>query len=85
MFDYFWTHAIISDEIHEGIISNCNFTEAGTITDTCAEYTSQAFAAKSNIFFYDIYAPLCSPFSNSTPSVRFNLNADILGKIFAWN
>ena len=73
MFDYFWTHAIISDEIHDGIISNCNFTEAGTITQACAKYQSQAYAAKSNIYFYDIYAPLCSQFSNSTPSVRYCL------------
>lgn len=69
MYDFFWTHAIISDEIHDGIISNCNFTEAGTITEACAKYQSQAFAAKSNIYFYDIYAPLCSKFSNSTPSI----------------
>nr|KAJ0186981.1 hypothetical protein LSAT_V11C900500220 [Lactuca sativa] len=69
LFDYFWTHAIISDEIHEGIISNCNFTEAGTITGACNHYQMQAFAAKSNINFYDIYAPLCSPSSNSTRSI----------------
>nr|XP_043630692.1 serine carboxypeptidase 1-like [Erigeron canadensis] len=69
MFDYFWTHAIISDEIHNGIISNCNFSEGATITDTCDDYMGQAFAAKSNIFPYDIFAPLCSPFSNSTPSI----------------
>ncbi|KAJ0935738.1 putative carboxypeptidase D [Helianthus annuus] len=69
MYDYFWTHAIISDEIHEGIISNCNFSEGATITDACNDYENQAFAAKSNVYFYDIYAPLCSPFSNSTPSI----------------
>ncbi|CAI9304092.1 unnamed protein product [Lactuca saligna] len=69
MYDYFWSHAIISDEIHEGIISNCNFSEAGTITEACEDYLSQAKAARSNIYFYDIYAPLCSSSSNSTPSI----------------
>ncbi|GJV28185.1 serine carboxypeptidase II-3-like protein, partial [Tanacetum coccineum] len=69
MYDYFWTHAIISDEIHKGIVSNCNFSEAGTITDACLDYQLQAIAARSNIYSYDIYAPLCSPFSNSTPSI----------------
>ncbi|KAL8264604.1 hypothetical protein R6Q59_022734 [Mikania micrantha] len=69
LYDYFWTHAIISDEIHEGIISNCNFSEGATITDACIDYQYQAYAAKSNIFFYDIYAPLCSPFNTSTPSI----------------
>ncbi|KAL7585867.1 hypothetical protein Lser_V15G45801 [Lactuca serriola] len=70
MYDYFWSHAIISDEIHEGILSNCNFSEAaGTITETCEDYLSQAKAARSNIYFYDIYAPLCSSSSNTTPSI----------------
>ncbi|KAK9077275.1 hypothetical protein SSX86_005612 [Deinandra increscens subsp. villosa] len=69
MYDYFWSHAIISDEIHEGIISNCNFTEAGNITTACDDYQGQARAARSNIYFYDIYAPLCSSSSNSTPSI----------------
>ncbi|KAK9077274.1 hypothetical protein SSX86_005611 [Deinandra increscens subsp. villosa] len=69
MYDYFWTHAIISDEIHKGIIKHCNFSEGATITDACSDYQYQAYVAQSNIFFYDIYTPLCSPFSNSTPSI----------------
>ncbi|KAI3755525.1 hypothetical protein L1987_55328 [Smallanthus sonchifolius] len=69
MFDYLWTHVIISDEIHEGIMSNCNFSEGTIITDACNDYQNQAHAAKSNIILYGIYAPLCSPFSNSTPSI----------------
>ncbi|KAF5814413.1 putative carboxypeptidase D [Helianthus annuus] len=69
IFDYFWSHAIISDEIHDGIISNCNFSEGATLTDACEDYQIKARVAKSNIFFFDIYTPLCSPFSNSTPSI----------------
>ncbi|KAJ0630389.1 putative carboxypeptidase D [Helianthus annuus] len=69
MFDYFWTHAIISDEIHEGIISNCNFSMGAATTKACLDYQMQAYSAKSNIYFYDIYTPLCSPFSSSTPSI----------------
>ncbi|MFS7920572.1 putative carboxypeptidase D [Helianthus anomalus] len=69
MYDYFWTHAIISDEIHQGIISNCNFSEGANITGECNYYQSEALTAKSSIYFYDIYAPLCSTFSNSTPSI----------------
>ncbi|XP_076940713.1 serine carboxypeptidase 1-like isoform X2 [Bidens hawaiensis] len=68
-FDYFWTHAIISDEIHKGIKSNCNFSESANTTDACLDYQYQAYTALSNIYFYDIYTPLCSPFSNSTPSI----------------
>lgn len=69
MFNFFWTHALISDEIYEGIVSNCNFSEGATITQSCDDYASQAYGAFSNIYFYDIYAPLCSAYSNSTPSV----------------
>ncbi|KAI3773679.1 hypothetical protein L1987_48209 [Smallanthus sonchifolius] len=42
---------------------------AGTITEACDDHEGQAKAARSNIFFYDIYAPLCSSSSNSTPSI----------------
>ncbi|KAJ0801322.1 putative carboxypeptidase D [Helianthus annuus] len=69
IFDYFWSHAIISDELHQGIVSSCNFSEGATITDACEDYQIKARVAKSNIFFFDIYTPLCSPFSNSTPSI----------------
>ncbi|XP_071729974.1 serine carboxypeptidase 1-like [Rutidosis leptorrhynchoides] len=72
MFEFFWTHALISDKIHDGIISNCNFSQGAVETESCDDYTSQAFDAFSNIYFYDIYAPLCSPYSNSTPSVNFD-------------
>ncbi|KAK2991488.1 hypothetical protein RJ640_016523, partial [Escallonia rubra] len=68
MYDYFWSHAIISDEIHNGITLNCNFTSDATVSDACEDYESQADVARANIFFYDIYAPLCSSSSNTSPS-----------------
>ncbi|CAI9765557.1 unnamed protein product [Fraxinus pennsylvanica] len=64
-YDHFWTSALISDEIHEGIISNCNFSSEVTISDVCEKYTDQADEAIGNIFIYDIYAPLCSSSSNA--------------------
>ncbi|KAK3024529.1 hypothetical protein RJ639_043721 [Escallonia herrerae] len=69
MYDYFWSHAIISDEIHDGITLNCNFTSDATVSDACEAYENQADAARANTFFYDIYAPLCSSSSNTTPSI----------------
>ncbi|MFS7920569.1 putative carboxypeptidase D [Helianthus anomalus] len=65
-YEFFWTHAIISDEIHEGIVSNCNFSEGGIITDACNDYQNRALAAMSNIFPFHIYYPLCPLISNST-------------------
>lgn len=67
-FDHFWTSALNSDETHQGIVENCNFTSDATISDVCNDYQDKAFNEIGNIFIYDIYAPLCG--SNSTaPSV----------------
>ena len=57
IFDFFWSHALISDEIHEGIVLNCNFSSEGSASDTCRDYISEAFEAKGNVFL-DIYTPL---------------------------
>ncbi|CAI9769923.1 unnamed protein product [Fraxinus pennsylvanica] len=67
-YDHFWTSALISDEIHEGIISNCNFSSEAKVSEVCQDYTYQADEATGNIFIYDIYAPLCSSSSNA-PSI----------------
>ncbi|KAI3448095.1 hypothetical protein Pfo_004760 [Paulownia fortunei] len=68
VYDYYWTHALISDEIHEGIVENCNFSLGATLSEACQDYTAQAHEAKGNVFPYDIYAPLCSTSSNA-PSI----------------
>ncbi|KAG6406553.1 hypothetical protein SASPL_134157 [Salvia splendens] len=62
-YDYYWSHALISDESHDGIIKYCNFS-APEISDKCEQALDQADDEIGNIFGYDIYAPLCS--SNST-------------------
>ncbi|KAL3515254.1 hypothetical protein ACH5RR_022156 [Cinchona calisaya] len=59
-YDYYWTHALISDEIHQGIVSNCNFSSGASDSDNCQKYTNQADAVLGNIDDYNIYAPLCS-------------------------
>ncbi|XP_052194323.1 serine carboxypeptidase II-3-like [Diospyros lotus] len=67
IFDFFWSHALISDEIHERIVSNSNFSSQGSVSDTCNDYVSEAFEAKANVFFFDIYIPLCSPLASNSP------------------
>lgn len=65
MYDYLWTHAIISDQIHDGIVSNCNFTSSGsTTTEDCIQYTDEADTISNTIDPYGIYAPFCT---SSTP------------------
>ncbi|CAL5378749.1 unnamed protein product [Camellia sinensis] len=67
--DFFWTHALISDEIYEGIVANCNFSSDANISLTCQDYLAQAGAAGGNIYPYDIYASLCLPSSSNAPPV----------------
>uniref|UniRef100_A0A5B7BLL3 Carboxypeptidase n=1 Tax=Davidia involucrata TaxID=16924 RepID=A0A5B7BLL3_DAVIN len=66
--DYYWTHALISDEIYTGIVSNCNFSSSNSVSRICEEYLDQAGEATGNIYPYDIYAPLCS-FSSDSNSI----------------
>ncbi|XP_057493017.1 serine carboxypeptidase 1-like [Actinidia eriantha] len=77
MYDFFWTHALISDEIHDGIVTNCNFSSPATVTDACNQYRIQATVARGKIFIYDIYAPLCNTTaSNSSPVSGFDPCSD---------
>ncbi|RWR90012.1 serine carboxypeptidase ii-3 [Cinnamomum micranthum f. kanehirae] len=59
-YDFYWTHALIPDEIHQGIISNCNFTPGAPDSSACYDYQNQADDAMGNIFLYNIYAPFCT-------------------------
>ncbi|XVE49169.1 hypothetical protein DITRI_Ditri01bG0060700 [Diplodiscus trichospermus] len=63
MYDFFWTHALISDEVHEGITSSCNFSSPKNSED-CDHYDGEVGKHLSNIDIYNIYAPLC--LSNKT-------------------
>lgn len=65
-FNYVWSHALLSDEIYEGIMENCNFSSAGNLSDTCISYEEQLGDAEGNFFPYNIYAPWCSSSSNSS-------------------
>ncbi|KAL3538893.1 hypothetical protein ACH5RR_002259 [Cinchona calisaya] len=67
MYDFFWSHSLISDEIHDNIVSNCNFSSESTVSDACNGYVAEADNMRGDIFIYDIYAPWCS--SPSTPPI----------------
>ncbi|PIN20449.1 Carboxypeptidase D [Handroanthus impetiginosus] len=68
LYDYFWTHALMSDEHHDEILKNCNFSSMASTSQKCEESMNAADGDRGNVFFYDIYAPLCG--SNSTaPSI----------------
>ncbi|KAK1358819.1 Carboxypeptidase [Heracleum sosnowskyi] len=69
--DYYWSHALISDEVHEGIILNCNFSANANISKACETYLNQAIRI-GYIFPYDIYAPLCGSSSGSPSTSGFD-------------
>ncbi|KAK4401623.1 Serine carboxypeptidase II-3 [Sesamum angolense] len=89
-YDHFWTSALISDETHQGIIENCNFSSDASVSGICNEYQDKADSEAGNIFIYDIYAPLCGSSSTSpspilnTPEVQKALHANVTGLPGPW-
>ncbi|KAK9220211.1 hypothetical protein WN943_008859 [Citrus x changshan-huyou] len=58
--DFYWTHALMPDEIYHGLTSSCNFASLNSSDKVCLEFIDQGDAAAGNIYSYDIYAPLCN-------------------------
>ncbi|XP_028105550.1 serine carboxypeptidase-like 40, partial [Camellia sinensis] len=62
MFDYFASHAVISDQTSYKIRKYCNFSpNATTQSNEC--YAATGEADIGNIDIYNIYAPLCTSFN----------------------
>uniref|UniRef100_A0A0E0LP94 Carboxypeptidase n=1 Tax=Oryza punctata TaxID=4537 RepID=A0A0E0LP94_ORYPU len=59
MYDFFWTHALISDEANDGITKHCNFTDGAAANQLCDDATSLADECLQDIDIYNIYAPNC--------------------------
>lgn len=71
MYDYYWTHALNSDETNAGINKYCGYA-SGNSSAKCFHYQSQAGSEYGEIDIYNIYAPLCDDTTqkpNSTGSV----------------
>lgn len=64
--DYFWTHAVMSDEVYANVTKNCDFDNLnGTFTDAACMGAAVAFDS-GFIDGYDIYAPVCIHAPNGT-------------------
>ncbi|KAL2457467.1 Serine carboxypeptidase-like 40 [Forsythia ovata] len=63
IYDYFWTHALNSDETNAGINKYCDYV-TGNFSDTCSKYQSKGNQEVGGLDIYNIYAPLCN---SSTP------------------
>ncbi|WJX38962.1 calponin [Trifolium repens] len=73
LYDYFWTHALNSDQTHELIEKYCDFTSENT-SAICNNATDKALIEKGNIDFYNIYAPQCHDFSLKNGSTGYVTN-----------
>uniref|UniRef100_A0A5B7A3C7 Carboxypeptidase n=1 Tax=Davidia involucrata TaxID=16924 RepID=A0A5B7A3C7_DAVIN len=71
-YDYFWTHALNSDETNTGINKYCDFV-TGNFSKTCYQYQDQGYEEAGELDIYNIYAPLCNssaPKPSSPGSVK---------------
>lgn len=61
MYEYYGSHALVSDEITDRIIKSCNFSpEAASQPDECIEAAEEAIGLIAEIIDdYNIYAPWC--------------------------
>ena len=61
-YDYYWTHALNSDETHAGIEKNCGDFSISNVTNLreCFIYEIKSEDELQNIDVYNIYAPVCN-------------------------
>jgi len=60
---YWWSHALISDDTYNNIMSTCNFTDIGPLKarqEGCDDYLNDANAEMGNVNIYDIYVDVCT-------------------------
>ncbi|CAK8566821.1 unnamed protein product [Lathyrus sativus] len=73
IFDYFWTHALNSDQTHELIDKYCDFASEN-VSAICVNATTRASIEIGNIDFYNIYAPQCHDSSLKNGSTGYVSN-----------
>ncbi|XP_073110260.1 serine carboxypeptidase 1 isoform X2 [Elaeis guineensis] len=81
-YDYYWTHALISDEAYKEIRSKCTFS-GQSYTPGCVSALTAADAEVGNIDYYDIYAPLCKDPSKTTHLTK--LEVDPCAGSYTWS
>ncbi|XP_047062349.1 serine carboxypeptidase II-3-like [Lolium rigidum] len=68
-YDFFWTHALISDETVDGVNRNCNFTAGAASNKLCDDAYRSVGESVVYIDNYNIYAPKCQSEGLITPPV----------------
>ncbi|KAL0004887.1 hypothetical protein SO802_012448 [Lithocarpus litseifolius] len=69
MFEYAWSHAIISDKLYDDIGKECDF-RSDNQTRNCGNHIRGFLEAYSAIDIYNIYAPIClNSLSRTSPKL----------------
>ncbi|KAJ0935160.1 putative carboxypeptidase D [Helianthus annuus] len=69
MYDYLWSHAIISDSTHDAIFKYCDFASNSTST-MCNAIINKVGNEMGDVDAYNIYAPICvTPAERNTSAV----------------
>ncbi|EMS57650.1 Serine carboxypeptidase II-3 [Triticum urartu] len=75
-FDFYWTHALISDETAAGVNQNCNFTNGAQSNDLCDQANDDGVENLRDIDNYNIYAPNCQTEGLVTPSITPSISQE---------
>lgn len=55
---YYWSHALISDEIYQGLVESCSWSTPNLTTE-CQNMFDEAYNEIGNIDLHTIYTPVC--------------------------
>lgn len=69
LYDYELMHNLISNDIYDGVIANCNFSFPIVLSPPCWKYLNNAAEMVADINLYDIYGPPCKSSSKNNISV----------------
>ncbi|KAF3451011.1 hypothetical protein FNV43_RR07100 [Rhamnella rubrinervis] len=84
MFDYAWSHAIISDQLYNNIIKECSFGDENQ-TVLCENHIKGFLRAYSEIDIYSIYAPVCLNTSPKPASPKLVVAPRLLTRHDLWH
>nr|XP_043630087.1 serine carboxypeptidase 1-like [Erigeron canadensis] len=73
-YDYWWSHAMISDATHDAILKYCNFSN-DSLSEICENSTDKAMKEWGHLDVYNIYAPIClNPHQRNASATTGSIN-----------
>ncbi|ONK61347.1 uncharacterized protein A4U43_C08F28920 [Asparagus officinalis] len=69
VYDFHGDHTLISNDVRNKILFNCNFTTPIVLSPDCLDYLNQASEMVAGLNLYDIYGPPCKPSSRTNISI----------------